>query len=565
MLNLGTPAKNTRSRTRTSLGDIGFLYDARNDRCTRQSVITGCSVDATHIEFRRKESRGVAANRASLVIATGSQKRQCLSRDYDFLALSPRVEEHARTTKPTPVNILLLGETGAGKSTFINGFYNYTTYPTIGQAKNSDSACLIPTKFTMTNRKFKEFEIKTGTHANEVQQVGRSSTQMPTSYVFRRGSVDLRIIDTPGIGDTHGMEHDRVNFHKIVNYLTKFDEIHGICILMKPNNARLSATFKFCIKELLMHFHRDACKNIVFCFTNARGTFYQPGDTLPALRELIASSTDIDLPLCRETIYCIDNESVRFLAALKQGVKFTKDEKKNYSTSWETSLRETERLINYISSLPPHKVKNTLTLNNARRLVLVLGRPLAQITSTIQNSIGVMKQRRQREGVDQNVERQSEDEATNSETNERHMRSLEDCIKALEAEKRQVAKVSTKFACFLKHSAIAPYNDAISDYLDHLIEHERGKKSTCGNWSKLVRLEKMKSMYEEELMILEKAINDSKSDLNVPSVEEIMMLHNDLCRLHIGNPLLKDAMKVVESADIRAMEIAQRDSGHYRL
>jgi len=82
------------------------------------------------------------------------------------------------------------------------------------------------------------------------------------------------------------------------------------------------------------------------------------------------------------------------LAALKQGVKFDEDEKKNYSTSWEISVKETERMIDYISSLPPHRVKNTLSLNDARRLIVALSRPLAEITSTIQNNIGVAEQRR---------------------------------------------------------------------------------------------------------------------------------------------------------------------------
>jgi len=179
-----------------------------------------------------------------------------------------------------------------------------------------------------------------------------------------------------------------------MTHLSHFDEINGICVLLKPNNARLDVMFSFCIKELLTHLHRGACTNIVFCFTNARGTFYKPGDTLPALRQLLEDSAGIDLRLCRETIYCIDNESMRFLAALKQEIKFLEKEKNNYATSWETSVKETERLIDYISSLEPHKVKNTLSLNDTRRLILQLSRPLAEITSTIQNNIRVAEQKR---------------------------------------------------------------------------------------------------------------------------------------------------------------------------
>jgi len=595
----------------------------------------------------------------------------------DFHAFQPHVaKELVKNMKPfRELNILFLGETGVGKSTFINGFANYISYSTLSEAENSDNVCVIPTKFTMMNENYKEIEIKTGTaDKNEDQQVGRSSTQMPKSYVFRRGKILVRIIDTPGIGDTRGIDHDRVNFQNIMTHLSNLDEINGICILLKPNNARLTVMFTFCIKELLTHLHRDACKNIVFCFTNSRGTFYKPGDTLPALRELILNSTDVDLQLRRETIYCIDNESVRFLAALNQGVKFSEDEKKNYSTSWEMSVKETERLVDYISSLPPHKVKNTLSLNDARRLIVALSRPLAEITSTIQNNIGVVEQRRQEvmestkhkedlntklyipvidlqtkplnyprtvctaqkcvkhisvggvqkidymhhchphcnltgvqtnivncvalqqcaamnqfhsckhcgcswsvhmhityectqvqtQIVDEAVERQIKDKATKIETTQQHLQSLQDRINKLEDEKRLVAEVSAQFGCFLKHNAIAPFNDAMSDYLEHLIQVERGKISAGGDRNNLAGLEKMKSMYEEEVKMLEKAINDPTSYINVPSAEKIKKLYDDLCRLEITGPMLKDVMNVAEAAGIGATQYSERRIQAYR-
>lgn len=87
---------------------------------------------------------------------------------------------------------------------------------------------------------------------------------------------------------------------------------------------------------------------------------------------------------------------MRFLAALKQGIEFTEEEKKNYSTSWEISVKETERLVEYISSLPPQKVNDTdaMPLNDARQLVVALSRPLAEITLSIQNNILAVEQRR---------------------------------------------------------------------------------------------------------------------------------------------------------------------------
>jgi len=641
-----------------------------SSKCGSSQRTWSCGVCKEQMEFGFDNDFYCLCGKAA--VDTFSYKCSESNHGDDFLEFQPHVvKEHLGHMRPIrELNILFLGETGVGKSTWINGFANYISYSTLSEAENSDNVCLIPTKFTMTNENYKEVEIKTGTDKNENQQAGRSSTQFPKSYLFRRGrkGTQVRIIDTPGIGDTRGIDQDRINFQNIMNHISKLDEINGICILLKPNNARLTVMFSFCIKELLTHLHRDACKNIVFCFTNARSTFYKPGDTLPALRELIGNDTGIDLQLCRETIYCIDNESVRFLAALKQGIKFDDEEKKNYATSWETSVKETERLIDYISSLPPHKVKNTLSLNDARRLIVALSRPLAEITSTIQSNIGVIEQHRQdvlqsrkhkddltnklyipaidlkttpldyprtvctsyscvkhisiqgvqkidyvshchphcyldgvqtnivncvalqhcaamggklqcqhcgcswsvhmhitydctqvqTQIVDENVERQIKDKATNIVTTEQHLKSLQDRINTLEAEKCQVAKVSAKFGCFLKHNAIAPFNDAISDYLDYLMQVEKGKISVGGDRSRLIWLDNMKSMYLEEVKILEQAISDQTSSAHVPTGEDIKRLYDGLCQLQITGPMLKDAMKVAEAADAGAMQYSER-------
>ncbi len=49
------------------------------------------------------------------------------------------------------------------------------------------------------------------------------------------------------------------------------------------------------------------------------------------------------IKLQRETVYCMDNESFRYLAAVKHGVKYDEDEDRIFSASWEKAkLRQTD-------------------------------------------------------------------------------------------------------------------------------------------------------------------------------------------------------------------------------
>ncbi|CAG8492060.1 11238_t:CDS:2 [Gigaspora margarita] len=303
----------------------------------------------------------------------------------------------APTQKET--NILLLGETGVGKSTFINAFYNYLRFDTLNEALSENMEVLIPSKFTITDENYEYKTIKIGNNDDsneEFDNTGMSATQTCREYKFDLGDMIVRLIDSPGIGDTRGIDKDKENFDNILKFISHYEYLNGICILLKPNNARLTVLFRFCIQELLSHLHKSAKDNIVFCFTNCRGTLYRPGDTLPALQEelrKLEQRSGVEIKTKKDTMYCFDNESFRFLAASKGGVRFEEMDETNFTKSWERSVEESVRLLKYICFLNPHQVQDTLTLNEARKIVILLAKPIANIEQLIQININLIKDR----------------------------------------------------------------------------------------------------------------------------------------------------------------------------
>ena len=115
------------------------------------------------------------------------------------------------TTPPTrEVNILILGETGVGKSTFINAFANYLKFKTLEDALKAQKLhAVVPSSFTVNtyddegNFVSKKI-LSCDTDENENRNAGESTTQVATPYDFRFGDTLIRLFDTPGIGDARG-------------------------------------------------------------------------------------------------------------------------------------------------------------------------------------------------------------------------------------------------------------------------------------------------------------------------------------------------------------------------
>jgi GTPase SAR1 family protein len=287
------------------------------------------------------------------------------------------------------LNVLLLGATGVGKSTFINAFINYLTFDTLNNALNGEMQNLIYSTFSTSTEDDEETEIVVGVpddrEGTSNGNRGGSDTQSCRAYTISNGDRTVRLIDTPGIGDTRGFDQDVKNMKDVISYISNYMVLSGVCILLKPNEERLTPSLRYCIVELLAHLHKDVANNITFCFTNARSTMFHAGATLNILKALLGEFQQTSpIELSKDTIYYFDSEAFRFLACVKNGIKFSNNEQQIYDSSWRQSTTESIRLINHIRSLSPHLIEKTVSLNKVRDMLTRIEMLLPSMSSVIE-------------------------------------------------------------------------------------------------------------------------------------------------------------------------------------
>ena len=165
---------------------------------------------------------------------------------------------HTRTASAPHKVLMLVGATGAGKTTLINGMANYI----LGVQWDDD------------------FRFKLIDEPNSQDQT-KSQTSCITAYTFykEKGSplpYTLTVIDTPGFGDTAGIDRDKEIIEQIKELFSiagdeGIDQLHGIGFVTQAPLARLTPTQRYVFDAILSVFGRDVAGNIFLMITFADG------------------------------------------------------------------------------------------------------------------------------------------------------------------------------------------------------------------------------------------------------------------------------------------------------
>ena len=254
------------------------------------------------------------------------------------------------------INVLLIGETTVGKSTFINALANYFTFTTLEQAQSNPPVVLIPVSFLLDGQLMAAGDLNRSIN-QDFDHSGPSVTQRCQSYLFHLPdpphNKKVRIIDTPGFGDTDDPAQNHLTMQHILQYVSCLPHLNAVCFLVKANASRLTTFTRTCLTELFDFLGARVRDNVIFCFTHAQTTSFTPDDqTAILLRATLASLPTEGTLFRRANTFCFDQNSFRYLVALQHGIEFARDASERYAESWSVSIAESTRLLNYIARNP---------------------------------------------------------------------------------------------------------------------------------------------------------------------------------------------------------------------
>ncbi|XP_057178008.1 uncharacterized protein LOC130546664 [Triplophysa rosa] len=241
--------------------------------------------------------------------------------------------------------ILLFGETGTGKSTFMNAMVNY-----IMGVRWEHKIWLEIVNIPEVNIPF------TGYPLSIISQ-----TTAVTVYEFfsQHSPFSLTIIDTPGFGDTKGSDKDKRIAEALQQLFRSEDgihEIHAVCLLLKSTDSRLHDRQLYVLDQILSLFGKDIEKNILLLFTQCSKK------SLPK-NKILNFIKDSGIKCAKRS----DGQYIYFHFDNCQSECYDEEDRESYKSSWDYGIENFRQFFDHLNGLHSKSLDMTKGVLRARK------------------------------------------------------------------------------------------------------------------------------------------------------------------------------------------------------
>uniref|UniRef100_UPI0037E721D9 septin-1-like isoform X1 n=2 Tax=Semicossyphus pulcher TaxID=241346 RepID=UPI0037E721D9 len=271
------------------------------------------------------------------LIRSGSPAVYQLTPKKENIGTLTRMTLGKKDPKKTNRTILLVGETGTGKSTLINALVNYA----LGVTWEDD------VWFEIVEEGKKRSQCESQTSDVIVYEIfGFEDKTLPYS---------LTIIDTPGYGDTRGTDHDYIISKRLLDLFRSEEgvhEINAVGLVLKASDNRLSDRMRYIFDSVVSLFGKNMENNIVSLITHSDGR--TPENALEALNAA--------------NIKCAKDEKnrpVHFLFNNCQNKDRT-EAKRALKYADETTAEGMKQFTDFLGNKTPKKLETTADVLNER-------------------------------------------------------------------------------------------------------------------------------------------------------------------------------------------------------
>ena len=175
---------------------------------------------------------------------------------------------------------------------------------------------------------------------NAVANKTESKTSDAKLYNVEPCGLKMGVVDTPGFGDSRGIEEDERNVHRIIDALKEEEYLNCVCLIINGRQHRMSAMLRYVLTEVTSILPREIVSNVIVVFTNTANPLdlnFDPNSLKAFFGREIEDSR----------IFCIENPYCKLQKAKKQQGKLPQE---SMVRSLQKSLDETMEVLTEMST-----------------------------------------------------------------------------------------------------------------------------------------------------------------------------------------------------------------------